>query len=189
MTYDFFADKGDKTSVLDFIFRETVLQVFDHYSSYGQEISQYKSTVEISRRFDLEKGRPSSVVFNLWAPDFGGLVQFQRVALNPKYCNGSTFRYATRGWGLIQLHFGGLNENILYHSHIGHFNEAGALRSEAVNKENGKVSLWDWKAIEQVSRKLKYQIHNKMAVRKIGSYGVLPGAEDLSTGGVKLWGE
>jgi len=189
MNYDFFASKQDKISVLEFIFNATDLQIFDHYSPYGQEINQYKSTAEITTHFDLEIGRQSAVALNLWAPHFGGKVRFQRVELNPKYCNGYTYRYGTAGWGLIHLYLGGLEENILFHSHIGHFNEAGALKNEGVNKENGKVNLWNWKAIEQTSRKLKYQIHNKMSVRKIGSYGVLQGAENLSKNGVKLWGE
>jgi hypothetical protein len=115
--------------------------------------------------------------------------RFQRIEINPNYSNGHTYRYATEGWGLIQLYFGGLEENILFHSHFGHFNEAGALKNEGVNKKNGKVNLWDWKAIEQTSRKLKYQIHSKMAIRKIGSYGVLPGAQNISKDGTKLWGE
>ncbi len=89
----------------------------------------------------------------------------------------------------MQLYFGGLEGNVLFHSHIGHFTEAGAIKNEGINKENGKVNLWDWNAIEQASRKLKYHIHNKMSIRKIGSYGVLEGAEDLSKNGVKLWGE
>ncbi len=99
MNYDFFANKQDKISVLDFIFTATELQVFEHYSSYGQKINQYKSTAEIITAFDLEKGRQSAVTFNLWAPDFGGKVRFHRVELNPKYCGGHTYRYATEGWG------------------------------------------------------------------------------------------
>jgi hypothetical protein len=189
MNYDFFANKQDKITVLDFIFNSTELQVFDHYSPFGQEISQYKSTAEIISHFELEKGRQSAVTFNLWAHNFGGKARYQRVKLNPKYCNGHTYRYATEGWGLIQLYFGGLEGNTLFHSHIGHFNEAGALKSEGINKENGQVSLWNWKVIEQTSGKLKYQIHNKMSIRKIGSCGVLEGAENLSKDGVKLWGE
>ncbi len=46
----------------------------------------------------------------------------------------------------------------------------------------------NWKEVEQASRKLKNQIHNKIAIRKIGSYGVLPGADKLSANGIKLWG-
>jgi hypothetical protein len=188
MNYDFFANKQDKISVLEFIFNATELQVFDLGSPYGKEINQYKSTDEIISQFDLEKGRQFAVSLNLWAPGFGGKVIFKRVELNPKYCNGHTYRYSTEGWGLIQLHLGGLEGNTLYHSHIGHFNEKGALKWEDINDEKGKVDLWDWKAIEQTSRKIKYQIHNKMFVRKMGSYGILQGAENLSNSGVKLWG-
>jgi hypothetical protein len=189
MNYDFFANRGDKINVFDLIFTAMELQVFDHYSPYGQEINQYKSTAEIISHFELEKGRQSAVTLNLWSPGFGGKVRFKWVELDPKYCDGNTYSYATEGWGLIQLYLGGLEENILFPSHIGHFNETGARKNEDVNKENGKVNLWNWQVIEQTSRKLKYQIHNKMAVRKIGSSGVLSGAEVLSKSGVRLWGE
>ena len=88
----------------------------------------------------------------------------------------------------FQLYFGGQRDNILYHSHIGHFNEKGALKWQDTNKVNGKVDKWNWKEIEQTSRKLKTYLHNKIAVKKIGSYGILPGADRLNKNGIKLWG-
>jgi len=51
---------------------------------------------------------------------------------------------------------------------------------------NGKVSSWDWTEIQATSRKLKYQIHNRLATRKIGSFGVLPGADKLEKEGIKF---
>jgi hypothetical protein len=188
MKYDFFATKSDKINLLDFIFTETDLKIYDLASPYGQEISMYNSTNEIATKFDLENGRQSSVTFQLWTERFGGDLLFRKVDLEPKYCNGYTFRYSTEGWGLIQLYFGGLKDSVLFHSHIGHYNEKGALKWEENNHFKGRVDKWNWKEIEQVSRKIKYQIHNKMASRKIGSYGILPGAEKLSTSGIKLWG-
>ncbi|MBK8344680.1 MAG: hypothetical protein IPL12_16140 [Bacteroidetes bacterium] len=94
--------------------------------------------------------------------------------LDPKRCNGHTYRYSTDGWGLIQLYFGGIRNGELHQSHIGHFNEKGALKWEGTNKTNGLVNLWDWTEIQVTSRKLKYYIHNKLAARKIDSIGVLP---------------
>jgi hypothetical protein len=79
-----------------------------------------------------------------------------------------------------------LKNNELKHSHIGHFNEKGALKWEDTNNVNGLVSSWDWTEIQATSRKLKYQIHNKFATRKIGSFGVLSGADKLETQGIKL---
>ncbi len=188
MTYDFFANKTDKINLLDFIFKETDLKVFDLASPFEQEISEYKSTDEILSKFDLENGGQSSATFQLWAKRFGGDILFRKVDLNPKYCEGHTFRYSTDGWGLIQLYFGEQKDNVLFHSHIGHFNEKGALKWEETNHFNGKVDKWNWKEIEQASRKLKNQIYNKLVIKKIGSYGVLPGADKLSDDGIKLWG-
>ena len=181
MTYDFFADKADKIEILEFIFKDTDLQVYDLGSQYGQEIRQYKTSNEIYTKFDLEIDE-FGTTFQLWTPRHKGKPIFRKVDLDPKRCNGHTFRYATEGWGLIQLYFGGLKNNELKHSHIGHFNEKGALKWE----ENGLVSSWDWTEIQATSRKLKYQIHNKLATRKIGSFGVLSGADKLETQGIKL---
>ncbi len=186
MTYDFFADKTDKLQILEYIFRETDLEVYDLGSPYGQEICRYKSVDDISSKFDLVNGDKSAVTFQLWTPRHNGQLIFRKIDLDPKRCNGHTFRYSTDGWGLIQLYFGGLKNNELHQSHIGHFNEAGALKNEGVNKFNGSVSSWDWTEIQTTSRKLKYQIHNKLATRKIGSFGILPGADRLEKEGVKF---
>lgn len=188
MTYDFFAAESDKINLLNFIFKETDLKVFDLASLYGQEIIEYKNTLEVASKFDLVNGGQSSVTFQLWTKRFGGDIIFRKVDLDPKRCNGHSFRYSTDGWGLIQLYFGGQKDNILFHSHIGHFTEKGALKWEDINNFNGTVNKWNWKEIEQTSRKLKNQIHNKIASKKIGSYGVLPGADKLSCAGIKLWG-
>jgi len=186
MTYDFFADKADKLQILEYIFSETDLQVYDLGSQYGQEICNYKNVDDISSKFDLVNGDKFAVTFQLWTPRHKGQPIFRKIDLDPKRCNGHTFRYSTDGWGLIQLYFGGLKNNELNQSHIGHFNEAGALKNEGVNKFNGNVSSWDWTEIQTTSRKLKHQIHNKLAKRKIGSFGVLPGADRLEKEGVKF---
>ncbi|MCP9768069.1 hypothetical protein EGI22_09100 [Lacihabitans sp. LS3-19] len=185
MNYDFFADKADKLKVLDFIFKDTDLHVYDLGSPFGQEICEYKTVDEIASKFDLDIDE-FGMTFQLWTPRHKGKPIFRKVDLDPKRCNGHTFRYSTEGWGLIQLYFGGLNNNELKHSHIGHFNEKGALKWENTNKVNGLVSLWDWSEIQQTSRKLKYHIHNKLTTRKIGSFGVLPGADQLEKQGIIL---
>ncbi len=186
MIYNFFADKEDKIKILEFIFKETDLHIYDLGSPYGQEICEYKTVEEISLKFDLDKGDKFANTFQLWTPRHKGNPIFRKVDLDPKRCNGHTFRYSTEGWGLIQLYFGGLKNNELNQSHIGHFNEKGALKWEVTNKVNGLVSSWDWTEIQATSRKLKYQIHNKLATRKSESLGVLSGADKLETQGIKL---
>lgn len=185
MTYNFFADKADKIEILDFIFKDTDLQVYDLGSPYGQAICQYKTSDEISSNFDLEIDE-FGTTFQLWTPRHKGKPIFRKIDLEPKRCTGHAFRYATEGWGLIQLYFGGLKNKELKRSHIGHQSEKRALAWEDISNTNGLVSLWDWREIEITSRKLKYQIHNKLATRKIGSFGVLTGADKLEKLGIIL---
>jgi hypothetical protein len=186
MTYDFFAAKEDKLVILDYIFKNTDLHVYDLASPYGQDICEYRAVDEISSKFDLYNGDKFAITFQLWTPRHKGKPIFRKIDLDPKHCPGNTFRYSTEGWGLVQLYFGGVNNNELNQSHIGHFSEKGALKWEDTNKTNGLVSLWDWSEIQITSRKLKYLIHNKLAIRKIGGLGVLPGANQLEIKGLKL---
>ena len=186
MTYDFFADKEDKLEILEYIFKKTDLRVYDLSSLPGQEICEYKSTNEISEKFDLDNGDKFANTFQLWEPNHQGKPIFNKIILDPKYCNGNKFRFSTEGWGLIQLYLGGIKNNELHHSHIGHFSERGAVSWESTNETNGKVNLWNWKEIQSTSSKLKYIIHDKFSIRKIDSFGVLKGADKLSKNGVIL---
>jgi hypothetical protein len=184
MTYDFFAAKEDKIAILDFIFNETDLSVFDLSSPYGQAISQYTSVDEIANKFDLVNDW--TTLFQLWSPRHKGEVLFRKVDLNPRYCDGYTFRYATQGWGVIQLYFGGAKGNQLNRSHIGHFNEKGAAKWEDSTHFNGPVAAWDWKEIKKTSDSLRRHIDRNLVERKIGTLGVLKGAHILSEEGIQL---
>jgi hypothetical protein len=194
MTYDFFADVADKIEILNFILNETDLQIFDKDSVFGQEINMYRNVDEITSKFDLKNGGGFAITFQLWSPRFKAAPAFNKVELNPKYCKGHTFRYATEGWGLIQLYFGGLSQagysgltqTTLHKSHIGHFSKKGARGWEDINVTNGKASQWDWKEIEKSSRQLKYYIDKKLAVKRIGTFGILRGAELLEKEGIAL---
>jgi len=183
MTYDFFADKTDKIKILDFIFSGTDLKIYDHSSPYGQEICEYKNVDEVISKFDLDNGSNFGIGFQLWTPRHKGQPLFRKIDLDPKRCNGHTFRYSTEGWGLIQLSFGGLKNNELNQSHIGHFSEKEALKWEEINTFNGQAKSWDWTEIQKTSRQLKLQIH-KTATKSIGSFDVLEGAEQLQKIGI-----
>jgi hypothetical protein len=186
MNYNFFAVKDDKLDILDYIFTETDLHIYELSSKYEQEIKEFKTVSEIDSRFDLDNGNEFAVTFQLWTQRHKGSPIFRKINLIPQKCQGHTFRYSTDGWGLIQLYFGGIRNNELNHSHIGHFNEKGALRNEIPHHFMGKVNSWDWNEINATSRKLKYYIHNKLSVRKIGSFGILKGADLIEKQGFKL---
>ena len=79
MTYNFYADQTDKLSLLEFIFNQTDLQVFDLASPYGKEICEYKSSEEISVKFDLVNGDKFAITFQLWTPRHKGKPVFRKV--------------------------------------------------------------------------------------------------------------
>lgn len=186
MTYDFYAIKQDQIDLLDFILTETKLQIIDHYSAYDEEVLRYTSATDITAKFDLYNGGSFGSNFALWSPEFKGQPVFEKINLDPKRCKGHTFRYSTMGWGLIRLYLGQIKGNVLSKSHIGHFNEKGAIGHELPNSIMGPASVWNWEKINKASRKLKYHIHNKMAVKKTGTYGILKNAEILEQQGFML---
>lgn len=187
MNYDFFATESDKIDLLNYIFNETDLKIFDLSSAYGENIFEYKTASDIATKFDLQNGGKFALTFQLWSPRFKADPIFRRVDLDPKYCKGHTFRYATEGLGLIQLYFGGIHNNSISSSHIGHLTQKRALIFEKDNPSMGKANSWDWQEIEKTSRQLKYQIHNnKLAVKKIGLSGILKGAINLKNKDLNL---
>ena len=177
MNYNFYASKTDKVALLNYLFAETDLRVYDLASEPGQEVCEYTSADDIIDKFESRYDGIFSPTFQLWAPRFGSTAQFRRIELNPDSCGGHTFRYQTQGWGLIQLYFGREWKRELEYSHIGCFAEKNARLREAYDSLSlGKADEWDWEEINTVARKLKYLLHNKWAVDKIGSVGVLEGA-------------
>jgi hypothetical protein len=177
MTYDFYANENDIAKILDYIFSETDLILYELASKYGNEIKFYRETAEVLKNNSFSFSSELSKEFQLWTPRFNGDLVIQKIELNPKYCKGHSFRYSTEGWGLIQLYFGVRKNDKLPLSHLGHQSEKRALLWQDTNKNLGEVNKWNWKEVESTAKKIKYHIHNKMAVRKINSYGVLQGAD------------
>lgn len=186
MNFDFFADETDKLTLLELIFSETKLKIYDHSSSLSQSVQEYKTVADISSKFDLKNENPGAVHLQLWSPGFKAEPIFRRIELNPRHCQGHTFRYATSGWGLIQLYLGGIKNSQLKHSHIGHFEQKSALKCEMTTHDQGKVNDWDWPEIQKTSRRLKYLLNKELVVNKIGSFSVCKGANTLSQEGIEL---
>jgi hypothetical protein len=191
MNYDFFASKEDKIEILEFIFKETNLHVYDLVSKYDQKVNRYQSVYDITSRFDLDDNKDLEITFILWSSDFKGQVFFRKSDLNPQYFDGSTFRYSTEGWGLIQLHFGAIENNRLDYSNLFHFNETEALKiaSESNNDFSSIPADWDWTNIHNYSKKLWTFIQSKTVENHISDIDVLKGAALLEKTGIQLRSE
>jgi hypothetical protein len=173
MNFNFYAEKNDRKIILDFIFNETNWEIYDLGSLFGKKITKYTTTEEVERKIETEK---RSAYFNIYSPDFGGEVIFRKVMLDPQYCDGHTFRYATEGWGLIQLYFGKVWNARLEHSTIQHNSETRARNWYTTCPDMCNPDLWNWKEISKASRKLSNFI-KKASSLKIGSQHIMPEAE------------
>lgn len=188
MQFNFFALYSDKIKILEHIFNETEFKVVDHYSAASQDLREYKSVQEISDNFDLNSGKTNSLRFALWNKNYGEANIVRKVDLNPKYCNGHTFRFAATGWSLQHLYFGGISGGTLHYSTLQGFNEKGAIEKDFVNSPaDGTAHKLDWAQIKSDQRKLKYFIEKRLTARKHNTYLVLNEADkELQLGHIKL---
>jgi hypothetical protein len=182
---DFYAVGTDLTLVLDFVFEESGCRVFESYSTYGQELHEFRSSAEVGARNQLGvcAGTGSSVSLELLAENSGKMI-LRRVTLDPSSCEGHTFRYRASGWGLIQLQLGGSSPKGILHSHTNHNTLKRAMSWEPTYREVlGSALEWDWPLIERTSRRINSFIR-KTAAEKLGSRPVLPEAAAAIRGGV-----
>jgi hypothetical protein len=179
---DFFAVHPDLRQVAEFLYGETDFRVYELYSAFGQELREFKSFAELDVAFDIGRdkhGHGCAVLLSLWSPAVMKSPHITRVKLDPKHCDGFTFRYTTGGWGDVQLYLGGLHRKIVTRSHFGHWSERGA-------RSRGYRSGVDWKALAKLSNRVRYHISKRLAVAKVPGRPVLPAAYQLHRKGYEL---
>jgi hypothetical protein len=173
---DFFAIGSDLEDVLNYVFTSGSFAVYESYSKPGTELRTFSSISQVAAAYPLGEctGTAPSVLLQLCA-NGTGTVAAARVALDPKRCNGETFRFRASGWGLIQLYLGGTGPKGIVPSHTNHFSETRALKLEPSHPELAPVSAWNWRGVEAASSQLN-RFLRKRATTKVGSRPVLPNA-------------
>ena len=180
---DFYAVLEDIELILEYVLRESEAAVYESYSSYGQDLIEFRSIEEVKHRYPLGlcNGKAPSVLLQLLPKGAGRLV-VEKIKLNPEHCEGATFRYCASGWGMIQLYFGGVGPDGIVLSHTNHNSEKRALKWESTYiNALGPASAWNWGKVESTSRRLNTFIR-KAAVAKEGSHPVLPAAAVAKAG-------
>ena len=154
---DFYATGGDLVEILEHLFESGDCRVFELYSEPGQELVEFHCTNELKDHPYFDHAPPSAqspfLTLQLYVTDSGGPFRIERVSLDPRHCNGHTFRYCMRGAGLIQLYLGGIRQDgRIVHSHTNHISGKRAIQ-EALSLEDINDALsWDWKRLESFSR-------------------------------------
>src|SRR4051812_1317193 len=120
---DFFAVREDILDILGFLYSETDFRVFELASRFGQELREFRSAEEVERVFPIGldvHGHGFGSTFHLWSPTVMHRLDIQRVALDPRRCEGHTHRYELVGGALVQLYLGGVHGRVITKSHYGH---------------------------------------------------------------------
>jgi hypothetical protein len=183
---DFYGIDSDLDRVLEFVFSQPGLRVFESYSAFSQELTEFTSADLLKRTVNVGicKGDVPSALLQLVVPSASTLYRVRRITLSSDKCEGHSFRHAIDGWGLIQLYLGGIGPNGIVRSHTNHNSPARARAWEQTVPDMGSAKWWDWAQVTSVSSALNRFIRNKLSVSKLGSRPVLPAAQNAFAGGM-----
>jgi hypothetical protein len=176
---EFYAVGEDFDLVLDYVFSRSGCRVFESYSPLGYDLLEFDHPSSIEARYRIGRcaGTGSSALLTLVPPGMMHLCDVRRIALDPKKCDGHTFRYAISGWGLISLHLGGMGPKGQVASYSNHHTAKGAKARQHLYKDDlGSADAWDWETTTKISGALNRFIRNKLALYKLGSRPVMPNA-------------
>jgi hypothetical protein len=182
VSLNFFAAESDLRAILDFLFSQTDARVFESYSDYDAELREFRSISDLATAFPIgidEHGNGHAVLLQLWSPSVMERLTITRFALNPRACEGHTFRHRIDGGALMQLYCGGVHKRVVTQSHFGRQSQSRAVAW-------GVADGIDWEAAKKLANRILYHIRSRLAAAKVRSCPVLPEALTLARSGYEL---
>jgi hypothetical protein len=175
---DFYALGDDLRELFRFLYSETDVVVYELGSEFDKEPRHFTSLEALEQVFRL--GDYRSAYLQLWSPSVMARPVIRRIELTG--VPGHTFRYAVEGAGLMQLYLDGMQKRVIYHTHYGHWNPAGA-RQRSMHPADD----CDWKALAKLSGRIQRHIRGKLAAAKLHTRPVLHHAYASLQKGKGLW--
>ena len=160
---DFYALGDDLRMLLRFIYDETDVVAYELASEFDREARRFASLAELEAVFELGAYRAGHL--QLWSPSVMARPVIRRINLKVP---GHSFRYAVEGAGLIQLDLDGQRDGVIYHTHFGHWSEAGARQRSMHSADD-----CNWRALGQLSGRIQRYIRGKLATAKLHARPVL----------------
>ena len=147
------------TQLGELLFQSGAPVVFDAYSAYGQPLRSFRTPSELIAEIEsaLATGQ-KSLYFKLQYPDTKGHVAERKIVLDPKKCNGHTWRYTVEGWGLIQFQ-ADLRRAPAIECRVAVNTQKRAEAWGSTYPELRAPGLWDWRVVQhhagRIIRKMK----------------------------------
>jgi hypothetical protein len=174
---DFYALSDDLRRLFEFLFAETDIVAFELSSEFEHDPRQFKSLAELETEFTLGSHRAGNL--QLWSPSIMVRPIIRRVELQVP---GHSFRYAVEGAGLMQLYLDGKRDGVIYHTHFGHWSEAGA-RQRSMHPADD----CDWAALAKLSGRIQREIRGKLCAARLYARPILHHAFKAVQEGQGLW--
>ena len=151
----------DVSEVLMSVYKEGEPIAYQADSAFGEELNTFNTKEELSLEIQrlLDSNDPF-FQFAFYYPESEGFVEKQRVSLNPEKCNGHTFRFSIKGWGLIYLQFHRKHQGIECRATVNTEKRANEWADTYADLK--EPSLWQWKVVERNARRVIRTI-NKLA--------------------------
>lgn len=152
-------DQDSVREFINFVFGTDRLCAWPHYSNYGQQMHQFASAPALQGAIDdAIRSAKHGFAVALHFPETEGFVASQRIDLDPKSCDGHTFRYRVMGWGLFFLHLE-FKRLPFIETHISCNTQKRAQAWSQAYPDMKAPGLWDWDAVKKIggrlTRKLK----------------------------------
>jgi hypothetical protein len=184
---DFYAAGEDLRCVVEMVLAEPGCRLFESYSEFDRPLREFGSWSELAAAYPIGtcRSRGDSVLLQVWPTMACADVTIDRQALNPRTCDGATWRERVVGWGMIQLYLGGVAPEGLVDSHTNHNSEQRALAFEPFHAvQMAPVAAWDWKEVVRTSSRWNRRLRGPLAVARHGSRPVLAQAAALHSTGL-----
>lgn len=174
---DYFALDEDFYDLMQFVFEETSMVVYEAYSRIDSSIRKVSSVAGL-REMETERAA-GGFLLRGWFPDAQETVTFRRIRLNPDV---GSHRTCLEGASVLQFSQGPIDRGHLKCSSISHWNEAGALQRGVPDAHHV-----NWPVLRRNSGRITRHLRNKLAVAKVHSAVVLPHAYAAVSKGLGLW--
>lgn len=147
-------DRKAFVSVARSVFESEIPRVFTAHSAPGRDLKRFDAPAQMDEHLLLECATGSNFVdFAIHYPETQGHVELERITVGPRRCDGETFRYAVRGWGVIHLQCDFRKPPALRcHVTVNTERRANSWKDTYPSLDDPK--LWDWKLVEKHARRL-----------------------------------
>jgi len=125
--------------------------VFEAYSAFQRDIRYFPTKESLMDLIseELATGNKHKFIYCfLHYPEVDGFIRKKRMQLNPKKCDGATFRYTSEGWGLIQFQLD-VTDQTAVKCTLAVSSEKRANNWAALAPELKSPELWNWSVIEK----------------------------------------